>query len=257
LEERALLSAWHFGFVTPTSPVAPGYTGVLAQPYDPTLGYGWQSVAGITAVDRGTPGPLTRAFHQAHEATFQADVANGTYAVTVHLGDVQAGRTGTDLSAEGGFLALAPPTAAGETTTANLIVQVADGQLDLHLTATDAAGSQFALSALDIVPADPSAPPFDTHFNGTAPGGGWVTNSWDWAGGGPLSASVSAGVLTLGGGQLRSAQPFSGASVEGVVSFAGAPGQCFGMATDVGSAAGNYWALFGTGASSNHLYARA
>jgi PKD repeat protein len=256
LEERALLSAWHLEFGTPTSPVAPGYTGVLVQPYDPTLGYGWQSVAGIAAVDRGTSSPLTRAFHQAHEATFEADVANGTYAVTLHLGDVLASRMSTDLSAEGGFLALAPPTAAGETITANLIVQVADGQLDLRLNATDAAGSQFALSALDIVPADPSAPPFDTHFNGTAPGGGWVTNSWDWAGGGALSATTSGGVLTLGGGQLRSAQPFSGAGVEGLVSFAAAPGQCFGMDTDAASAAGNYWALFGTGPSSNHLYAR-
>ena len=29
LEERALLSAWHFAFGTPTSPVAPGYTGMV------------------------------------------------------------------------------------------------------------------------------------------------------------------------------------------------------------------------------------
>src|SRR5947209_4917518 len=79
-------------------------------------------------------------------------------------------------------------------------------------------------------------------FNGTAPGAGWVTNPWDWAGGGPLSATASGGVLTLTGGQLRSAQPFSGAGVEGFVSFAGAPGQCFGLASDAGSAAGNYWA---------------
>jgi fibronectin type 3 domain-containing protein len=156
LEERALLSAWHFAFGTSTSPVAPGYTGALVQPYDPTLGYGWQSVAGVTAVDRGTPGPLTRAFHQAHDGTFQADVANGTYQVTVHLGDVMASRTSTDLSAEGASLALAPPTASGETITANLIVQIADGQLDLHLTATDAAGSQFACDAA------PSATPLAT-----------------------------------------------------------------------------------------------
>ena len=58
LEERALLSAWHFDFGTPTSPVASGYIGVPVQLYDPTLGYGWQSTTGITAVDRGTSNPL-------------------------------------------------------------------------------------------------------------------------------------------------------------------------------------------------------
>src|SRR5881275_2949922 len=92
LEERALLSAWHFDFDTATSPVPPGYTDVPVLLYNPTLGYGWQSVTAITAVDRGTSDPLTRDFHQAHDGTFQAGVANGTYEVTVHLGDVTANR---------------------------------------------------------------------------------------------------------------------------------------------------------------------
>jgi PKD repeat protein len=256
LEERALPSAWHFDFGTTTSPAAPGYTAVAVQPYDPALGYGWQSVSGVTAVDRGTSDPLARDFHQAHEAVFQADVANGAYAVTLHLGDPAAGGTATDVSAEGGFLALAPAASAGEALTATLLAQVTDGRLDLRLDATGTAGAQFALSGLDVVPADAAAPPFDADFNGTAPGAGWVTNPWDWAGGGALSATAGGGVLTLSGGQMRSAQPFSGAGVEGLVAFAAAPGQCFGLASDAGSAAGNYWALFGTAASSDRLYAR-
>src|SRR5205809_13698 len=81
LEERALLSAWHFDFGTPTSVAAAGYTAVPAVLYDPTVGYGWQSVTGVTAVDRGTLDPLTRDFHQAHDGTFQANVDNGTYEV--------------------------------------------------------------------------------------------------------------------------------------------------------------------------------
>src|SRR5438132_848807 len=130
LEDRALLSAWHFDFGTPTSPAAAGYTAVPVVLYDANVGYGWQSVTGIT------------------------------------------------------------------------------------------------------------------DFNGTSVGAGWVTSSWDWAGGGALSASVNGGILTLAGGQMRSSQTLSNASVDGRVSFAGAPWQQFGMATNIGDASGNYWALF-------------
>src|SRR5205814_3414690 len=139
--------------------------------------------------------------------------------------------------------------------TAKFILQVSGGRLDLHLTSTGTARSQFALSGLDIVPADGSAPAFDTDFNGTAPGAGWVTSPWDWAGGGPLSATVNGGVLTLAGGDMRSTRTFNDASVEGLVSFAGAPGQDFGMASNVGGASGNYWALFSTAGSGDRLHA--
>src|SRR5437867_5065935 len=92
LEERALLSAWHFDFGTAASPMASGYTNVPVQLYNPTSGYGWQSATGITAIDRGASDPLTSDFHQAHDRTFQADVTNGAYEVTVHLGDAGANR---------------------------------------------------------------------------------------------------------------------------------------------------------------------
>src|SRR5207245_2227370 len=81
LEDRALLSAWHFDFGTPTSPAAAGYTAVPVVLYDANVGYGWQSVTGITAVNCGTSDPLTRDFHQAHDGTFQANVENGIYEV--------------------------------------------------------------------------------------------------------------------------------------------------------------------------------
>src|SRR5207247_5233120 len=112
-------------------------------------------------------------------------------------------------------------------TAAHVIVQVTEGRLALQLNSAGAVSSQFALSALDIVPADGSPPPFDTDFNGTSAGAGWVSSSWDWAGGGPLSASVNGSVLTLAGGQMRSSQTLSNASVDGRVSFAGAPWQQF------------------------------
>lgn len=256
LEERAQPSVWHFDFGTATSAVASGYTSVPVLTYNPASGYGWQSATGITAIDRGTSDPLTRDFHQAHDGTFQADVTNGTYEVTVRLGDAGANRTGVDLSAEGAPLALTPSTASGEAISAKLLVQVADGWLDLQFNSTGTAGSQFALTGLDIVPADTSALLIDTDFNGTASGAGWVTSPWDWAGGGALSAAVNGGVLTLAGGQLRSTQTFSAASAEGRIDFAAAAGATFGMASNVGGTAGNYWALFGTSAFGDRLNAR-
>src|SRR5262249_2327230 len=93
-------------------------------------------------------------------------------------------------------------------------------------------------------------------FNGTTLGPAWLTNSWPSTGGGSLSCALANGLLAFSDGQLRSVQTFSNVPVQGRVAFASAPWQHFGMATDLIAYSGNYWAIFSTGASSDHLYAR-
>src|SRR5262245_42159559 len=107
LEQRELLSTTLFtdpltlAFGTARSPVAPGAKGVAPVSYSATRGYGWNNLAGITAVDRGTADPLTRDLHKGKNNTFLVDVPNGSYQVTAILGDPSAAMDQVSIYAEG------------------------------------------------------------------------------------------------------------------------------------------------------------
>jgi hypothetical protein len=94
---------------------------------------------------------------------------------------------------------------------------------------------------------------FSDHFSGTALSSAWTTAA---TGGGTSSTTVSAGVLSVLATEVDSVQTYSNVPVEGSVNFAAAPYQHFGLATGLGSVAGNSWALFSTGGTNNTLYAR-
>jgi methionine-rich copper-binding protein CopC len=99
---------------------------------------------------------------------------------------------------------------------------------------------------------------FRDDFNGTALNtANWTTTSWAGAGGGPLSVTVSGGILNIRGAEILSTQTVPPLTpVEGRVTIAAATNRNFGLATDLTTAAGNYWAVFTTGTTTNSLYAR-
>ena len=76
-----------FDFGTPTSPVAPGFNRITpSTPYTPVQGFGWLSGT-IESRDRGAGTDLERDFNFTTNGTFAVDVANGSYLVTVVMGD--------------------------------------------------------------------------------------------------------------------------------------------------------------------------
>ena len=85
----ALPTEGSFDFGTSGSPVAAGYTQVTESTlYSAVLGYGWSSIAGLQSRDRGAPADLTRDLVLgATEHTFNVDLANGDYEVTITIGD--------------------------------------------------------------------------------------------------------------------------------------------------------------------------
>jgi methionine-rich copper-binding protein CopC len=93
-------------------------------------------------------------------------------------------------------------------------------------------------------------------FAGTALGGGWTGKTWGSSGGGPAKTTVSGSILSLGGQQIQSSAVPVGTPIEGRVAFAAAAFQHFGLATDLGTVAGQYWAIFSTNNTTNTLYAR-
>ena len=78
-----------FDFGTVGSPVESGYTQVTESTvYSVGSGYGWAATSGLASRDRTAPNDLNRDFvFSSAEKTFNVDLANGDYTVTVTLGD--------------------------------------------------------------------------------------------------------------------------------------------------------------------------
>jgi PKD repeat protein len=138
--------------------VAPGYTGVSLVPYSSTQGYGWQSLTGLSAVDRGTSNPLTSDFVQGSDARFLVNLANGTYDVTPTLGDALASQDSVSVYGQGKLLASGLTSSAGQFLRPTYQVAVANGQLNLHLLDSAGASPSFALDDLDIVAVSSPSP---------------------------------------------------------------------------------------------------
>ena len=109
-------------------------------------------------------------------------------------------------------------------------------------TVTNASGGEVQL-----------APVFYDDFSGTALSSSWTATA---TGGGMASLSVSGSVLSIGAEEVDSTQVYTTAGVEGSVAFGAAAYQHFGLATSLSSVAGNYWAIFSTGGTTNTLFAR-
>src|SRR5204863_150573 len=114
LEDRWLLStALHLDFGTGSEAAAPGYTAVPLAIYTPAAGYGWASLSGLKAMDRGTVDPLTRSFHQGAAGTFLMDLPNGVYDITPTIGDSLLRHDFMALSIEGQSVASGLSTGPG------------------------------------------------------------------------------------------------------------------------------------------------
>lgn len=144
-----------FDFGTPTSPVASGYTRVTAATaYTTGLGYGWTAGSG-SDVDRGTGFgiDLTRDSFQTEGATFEVDVPNGTYDVTLVVGDSGPYSHDTQNFYLEGTLAASITTAQYEVKTEVHTVTVADGKLTIRIEDHNGNNWDTVLCALEIRPA--------------------------------------------------------------------------------------------------------
>jgi fibronectin type 3 domain-containing protein len=151
----------HFDFGTKKSPVQTGYTRVTERTaYSNTRHYGWQS-GRIFSADRHVKGAsaLDRDLNYARQGTFAVDVPNGTYSVTLRLGDL--GATARDLmgvSLEG--VAVDPvSTKAKEVLAQTYVVAVADGQLNIDLRDLGGKDKNVSITALDVAAVAPDQTP--------------------------------------------------------------------------------------------------
>src|SRR5262249_51468175 len=137
---------------------ATGYTAVPLVAFTPSLGYGWQSISGMQAVNRATGNPLTTDLHLGTDSTFLATVPNGQYDVVATLGDTSAVRDKVSVWAEGQQLVSNLTTNAGQFLEVRGRVTVADGQLAVRFADAGGVNTRFAVAGLTFTPVNPSAP---------------------------------------------------------------------------------------------------
>jgi fibronectin type 3 domain-containing protein len=121
-----------FDFGPAASPVAAGFTPVNETTvFDAAQGFGWQAGV-IQSLDRGGPDDLRRDFNVTESGTFAVDLANGTYFVSLTMGDADRKRDLMEVFLEGTKVA-SVTAKRGEFVTRIFQVVVTDGQLTLGI----------------------------------------------------------------------------------------------------------------------------
>jgi fibronectin type 3 domain-containing protein len=148
----------HFDFGTATSPLASGYTQMTeSTTYSPSQGYGWSSGT-ISSRDRGTGGALDEDFNFTTQGTFAVDLANGTYNVTLTIGDAFYTQQSEGIFFQGVQVDTVT-SPAGQYLVKTYTVTVANGRLDLGIKGLSSLDYNARINGLDIIPATPPPPP--------------------------------------------------------------------------------------------------
>jgi fibronectin type 3 domain-containing protein len=147
------VTGWRFDFNNATSPPADGFIGLgTSNAYNAVSGFGWQSNA--SAFDRGIAHDLLRDGHWGTNNTFNVNVPDGTYLVTVTLGDASFARNNISVWAEESLLDPNPKlsglaTAAGQFLHRSFPVTVTDNQLNVRIASTGG-DPYFTINALEV-----------------------------------------------------------------------------------------------------------
>ncbi|HXG08499.1 MAG TPA: Calx-beta domain-containing protein [Gemmataceae bacterium] len=138
-----------FDFGTSTSPVQAGFLPVTdTTVYSVAQGFGWQSGV-IQALDRSGPDDLRRDANVTSAGTFAVDLPDGTYFVTLTLGDAAQLHDRMAIFLEGTKVDTVT-TPAGRFVTRVFRVTVADGQLTLGLVDNGGRNLNAIINALEI-----------------------------------------------------------------------------------------------------------
>ena len=150
-----------FDFGTATSPLVSGQTRVTEATAFTTGGYGWTSTAGLESRDRGAPADDMRrdfVMHTSAARTFKTSLANGTYAITLVMGDNDFAHDNMVVKANGATKLADVDTAQGAFVTSTFNVTVTNSNLEVEFS--DAGGSDptWIINHLTIAPATQPPP---------------------------------------------------------------------------------------------------
>lgn len=134
-EEPPLLKQFDFG--TATSSVQEGYTKVSSDTaYSAETGYGFADISKVTSQDRATSDSLKSDFISTTETSFNVDLPNGDYLVTVIAGDNEE-TTNVGIKAENIQKVQNAAVLKGEFIEREFEIALIDGQLNFEFTGTN------------------------------------------------------------------------------------------------------------------------
>ncbi|MDQ0972094.1 fibronectin type 3 domain-containing protein [Neobacillus niacini] len=134
-EESSLLKKFDFG--TPTSSVEDGYTKVSSDTaYSAETGYGFADISKVTSQDRSTSDSLKSDFISTTETSFNVDLPNGDYLVTVIAGD-KDDTTNIGIKAENIQKVQNAAVLKSEFIEREFEIALVDGQLNFEFTGTN------------------------------------------------------------------------------------------------------------------------
>jgi fibronectin type 3 domain-containing protein len=144
-----------FDFGSAGSPVESGYVQVTeSTAYSAVSGYGWESTVGLDSRDRGAPDNLERDFvFSSTNHTFNVDLANGQYKVTLTIGDNDYTHDVIDVYAEDVLQVNHLTVNAGTFATQVFTVAVGDGQLNIGFNDAGGPDLNWVINAITIEPA--------------------------------------------------------------------------------------------------------
>lgn len=134
--EEPLLSK-KFDFGTPSSSVQEGYIKVSSDTaYSAEAGYGFADISKVTSTDRTTSDPLKSDFVSTTGTSFNVDLPNGDYSITVIAGD-EADSTDVGVKAENIQKVQNAAVAKGNYIERTFEISLVDGQLNFEFSGTN------------------------------------------------------------------------------------------------------------------------
>jgi len=138
-----------FDFGTATSNVEPGWVQVTEKTiFADDQGYGW-SAGAVASRDRGSGTRLRQDFNFSRDAVFSVEVLDGSYSVTITMGDSAAGHDQMGVGLESQLVDTVT-TAKGEFVVRTYTVTVSDGVLDVSITDLGGTDANAVVNALEI-----------------------------------------------------------------------------------------------------------
>lgn len=150
-----------FDFGTGTSALASGYTRVTEATSFTAGGYGWTSTTGLESRDRSGPADdLKRDFvtNSSAARTFKVGLANGSYAVTVTMGDNDFAHDNMVVKANGTTKLSDVDTAQGAFAVNTFNVTVSNSNLEVEFSDAGGSDPSWVVNGLTVAPSTTPPP---------------------------------------------------------------------------------------------------
>jgi hypothetical protein len=148
-------STYKLDFGTASSPLETGYTRVTETNIFSSGGFGWVDNSGLSSRDRSAPNALRQDFvlnDTSSARIFRMAIANGTYNVTVVMGDNDYAHDNMVVKANGTTVLADVDSTAGAFASNVFSVTVSDGLLSLEFSDAGGTDPTWVVNAIDVGP---------------------------------------------------------------------------------------------------------